>query len=67
MKKPNYPTVTATVIDEDTMRYGGSAFKRERTCHIVMYEGSPACSECYRELDYDSKFCDSCGAKVVGS
>ena len=32
MKKLNYQTVTATVIDEDTIRYGGSAFKRERTC-----------------------------------
>ena len=35
MKKPNYPTVTATVIDEDTIRYGGSAFKRERTYEVV--------------------------------
>lgn len=30
MGKPNYPAVTATVIDEDTIRYGGSFFKRER-------------------------------------
>lgn len=59
MKKPNYPTVTATVIDEDTMRYGGSAFKRERTCKPVKEygEGTPyphlICSECGRSLHWD--------------
>lgn len=37
----------------------------KRTCRIVMYEGSPACSVCHRELDYDSQFCDGCGAKVA--
>lgn len=28
-------------------------------------EGTPSCSECGRELDYDSVYCDMCGAKVV--
>ncbi len=34
MNKPHYPTVTATVIDEDTMRYGGDFFRRESTCKL---------------------------------
>lgn len=31
-------TATVVVIDEDTVRYGGSAFKRERTCRFALEE-----------------------------
>lgn len=55
MKKPSYPTVTATVIDEDTMRYGGSAFKRERTCHMVPMQEEPDAN------GYMERECDVCG------
>lgn len=57
LRTKDFPTEKAALKAWNT-RY-------ERTCKMIMYEGSPACSECYRELDYDSKFCDSCGAKVV--
>lgn len=39
--------------------------RHERTCRIVYREGAPACSACWCELAYDSRFCDCCGAKVV--
>lgn len=39
--------------------------RHERTCHMEYREGTPSCSECGRELDYDSVYCDMCGAKVV--
>lgn len=38
-----------------------------KTCRMVYRDGSPTCSECGRELDYDSRFCDQCGAKVVSN
>lgn len=34
-KHANDITVRATVVDADTIRYGGSAFRRERACHKV--------------------------------
>lgn len=37
----------------------------EKPCRMVYRDGSPACSECGRELDYDSRFCDRCGAKIL--
>lgn len=76
MKKPNYPTVTATVIDEDTIRYGDSTFKRERVCHDItpnLSEGRPypdtfTCSECGAREDGVVKekgmYCYNCGARV---
>lgn len=39
--------------------------RHERTCCMVYREGAPACSECGRELAYDSRYCDQCGARVV--
>lgn len=39
----------------------------ERTCEMVMNEGTPTCSACFRELIFDSKYCDGCGAKVVSA
>lgn len=38
----------------------------EPMCSIVMYEGDPSCSLCHGELDYDAKFCEWCGARVMG-
>lgn len=67
MKKPNYPTVTATVVDADTIRYGGSAFRRERVSHLVEDdEGRVVCSECgARYLIASSvSWCQFCGARV---
>lgn len=53
------PRVECIVIDADTLRYGGSAFVRERTCHVVG-EWTPfshtqetrveSCSECGNEF-----------------
>lgn len=63
--------VPCLVIDEDTVRYGGSAFKRERTCHIMApsTESMPFgyCSECEALFDSSQppRFCSQCGAKVV--
>lgn len=55
--------VTALVIDENTMRYGGSFFKRERTCkNRGSYMG---CSECGWYLNENDRYCGGCGAKVV--
>ena len=77
MKKPNYPTVTATVIDEDTLRYGGDFFKRERTCGeqrgFIMSDPDNFghmsftelwCEHCDIELDPEWLFCPHCGARV---
>lgn len=78
MKKPNYPTATATVIDADTVHIGGSFFKRERTCRNA-YDGCEfECSECgtqWHLLDrvdaYEEwthvllpPYCPQCGARV---
>lgn len=64
MKKPNYPKVSAAVIDEDTMRYGGSFFKRERTCNIIIEDECPVCSECNEDIDPSWVACPYCGARV---
>lgn len=37
----------------------------KRTCRLIMRDGSPACSECLAEQDYEAKFCDQCGAEVA--
>lgn len=78
MGKLNYQTVTATVIDEDTIRYGGSFFKRERMTRYETHqepEGDAIWDECelcgvqfgwerqYRVTDH-FKFCPGCGARV---
>lgn len=77
IKHANDTTVQATVIDADTIRYGGDAFKRERTCgeprRFVPYDadnfGNPSftelwCEHCDIELDPDWAFCPKCGARV---
>lgn len=56
--KPDYLTITATVIDEDTMRYGGSAFKRERTCHII---AKPSDSDYANHWHF---LCSNCGCPI---
>lgn len=73
-KHANDITVQATVIDEDTIRYGGSAFVRERTCkmHFNQIAGMMQCSECgeYTLLGVWQKdqghlnWCANCGARV---
>lgn len=59
--------VQALVVDEDTLRFGGSAFKRERVGHLVEDdEGRVVCSECgARYLIASSvSWCQFCGARV---
>lgn len=58
MKKPNYTTVTAIVIDEDTIQYGGSAFKRERTCSWDIIKSGAI---------YDVYRCSVCGYEYAES
>jgi uncharacterized CHY-type Zn-finger protein len=69
--------VSAMVVDADTLRFGGSAFVRERTCQQVDVTGRhkpyvthmSACSLCGETLAVDEyhapNFCPNCGAKVV--
>lgn len=52
-KHANDITVNATVIDENTIRYGGSAFRRERTCHYETFQ-EPEGGHIWDE-------CDNCG------
>lgn len=72
-----FNTVACTVVDADTVRYGGSAFRRVSTCEL---DDNGACSECGASIERvthsvfemgDSyachpNFCPNCGAKVVG-
>lgn len=63
--------VTALVIDENTMRYGGSFFRRERTCNVEWNSDVFAfvCSECdhmsMMPPGSNPNYCPCCGAKVV--
>ena len=52
------------VHDRESMKEAWNT-RAERTCHVVYHEGAPACSECLRELTYESRFCDRCGARVT--
>lgn len=72
-------TVACIVVDPDTVRYGGSEFRRVSTCEFVGDANyPPKCSACGwqagiydcswledGELEYDGRFCKECGAKVV--
>lgn len=58
MKKPDYLTRPVTVIDEDTIRYGGSAFKRERTCNWDIIKSGSI---------YDVYRCSVCGYEYAES
>lgn len=67
------PHVDMIAIDEDTVRYGGSFFRRERTC-LAIDEGGhlegtdcPArtCSACGGEFEAGAAYCSNCGARVV--
>lgn len=64
-------------VDEDTFRYNGSYFKRERTCHMVPLCEEPdangnierECDLCGWMADYPSDsepagWCAGCGARV---
>lgn len=66
-----YQKVQVDVIDADTVRFGGSAFKRERTCHwkgLEEWKNPVECSECgvlvVAHVALDSNYCPHCGAKV---
>ncbi len=77
MNKSKYPTATATVIDEDTMRYGGDFFKREKVCkmnheppefpyHVGKWTCT-ACGICWLKPPYNmsnANYCPHCGARV---
>ena len=73
-KHANDITVQATVVDADTMRYGGSAFKRERTCRFenagelpeIVHPTVWFCSECGSPIynDIEPEHCIYCGARV---
>lgn len=71
----NDVTVSATVIDEDTLRYGGSNFVREVTTHIKEdYIGRYYCERCGAAYlcmtsatfcpDCRSRYCPDCGARI---
>ena len=71
--------VSAIVVDADTLRFGGSAFVRERTCRMVRVEkeerilyGWLECSNCgpvYPPAAIETqdavRHCPFCGAKVT--
>lgn len=68
------PHVAMTVIDEDTVRYGGSFFRRERFCtfeRIKFTDGTDGpwrCSECGSmfSTNMDFRHCPHCGARIEG-
>lgn len=69
--------VPAIVVDADTLRFGGSAFVRERTCEVECtihwgsactdyWEHELSCGHTVETLDKEPPiFCLECGAKVV--
>lgn len=71
------PHVDMIVIDNDTTRYGGSFFRRERTCRNKYRDHddrSFLCSGCgYEAWTYDDsccdpdefEFCPNCGARCI--
>jgi rubrerythrin len=68
------PHVAMTVIDENTVRYGGSFFRRERRCtfeRIKFTDGTDGpyrCSECGSMFSTNMNFrhCPHCGARIYG-
>lgn len=75
-KHANDITVQATVIDEDAMRYGGSAFKREHTCQLEECSWDNGqrtwgcrCTTCGCKFERTRgttwRHCPNCGARVV--
>lgn len=71
-KTGNMPHVAMTVIDEDTLRYGGSFFRRERRCTfepVKLADGTDGpyrCSECWSMFSTSMGFCycPHCGARI---
>ncbi len=39
--------------------------RSERTCHVVIEDECPTCSECGEDIDHSFVACPYCGAKVV--
>lgn len=71
MADKRFPTVTAQIVDEDTVHIGGDMFARMKTCRLFdteMRRGlylMERCSECGGSTPVDSAYCARCGAKVV--
>lgn len=79
MATTSHKMVSAMVVDADTVRIGGSAFVRERTCRMVRVEkeerilyGWLECSNCGPvyppaaiEIQDAVRHCPFCGAKVT--
>lgn len=70
--------VMATVVDADTIRYGGSTFKRERTCQMIECSwdnGSCTwgckCSACGDKFEHTHgstwAYCPNCGSRIERS
>lgn len=67
-----YKSISATVVDPDTVRIGGSAFKRVYECqNLGGKEGANGeyhafhCSKCGVMSDIqEPNYCPNCGAKV---
>lgn len=72
-KMCDLPSVDAIIIDPDTVRIGGSEFKRARTCRDFGGEEGAngegydfACGWCGWCGDVtEPRFCPNCGAKAV--
>lgn len=62
--------VTAIVVDADTVRIGGSAFVRERTCRSIDPIDSSeffVCSNCNHGagiVEFIPNYCPNCGRRV---
>lgn len=73
-KTGDMPHFIATVIDEDTVRCGGSFFRRERRCTFERMKftngtyGPWRCSECGSMFFVNMHFyhCPHCGACIDG-
>ncbi len=77
MKDKHPITVTAYVVDPDTVHIGGRFFKQERTCVIEQTDTITncgeydvyACSLCFGESIVPKmavpEYCQHCGAKVA--
>ena len=68
------PHVEMMVIDDDTVRFGGSFFRRERFCTFAPVkfadgtDGPYRCSECGSLFSTNMNFfhCPHCGARIEG-
>lgn len=52
------------VHDRESMKEAWNT-RAERTCHIVIEDECPVCSECGEDIDPSFAACPYCGARVV--